>query len=121
MHQHGSTSRNAQQDEQDSEWKRNVSPRRPHTVAVMARNATWPPATGNNDSLNSYKTKKTKTRKSQVLCGCASRQPLPLSEIKALPDTTLPKVRPPSPVNDVTDLSFGIQKVQITVKQQSTD
>ena len=41
--------------------------------------------------------------------------------LDTLPDTNLPLVTSQSPLNDVTDLLFGIQSVQITVKQQSTD
>jgi hypothetical protein len=42
-------------------------------------------------------------------------------DIDTLADTSLPLVTSQSPLNDVTDLLFGIQSVQITVKQQSTD
>lgn len=102
---------------EDSEWQRTVSPMRPHTVAVMSRDSTRPTSTNDHSSCNS--TKKIGTNK--VLCGCASRQPMSPPDLENLAETNLPLVTPHSPLNDVTDLLFGIQSVQITVKPQNTD
>ena len=63
----------------------------------------------------------TKRSKTPSLCGCASRQPLALPEVEALPDVNVPLAKPQSPSNDVSDLLFGIQSVEITMKPQLTD
>lgn len=63
-----------------------------------------------------------------VLCGCASRlhQPPPSStNAEEAGNTEGADPAPPalinSPLNDVTDLLCGIQSVEITVKQPSTE
>ncbi|KAI9562998.1 hypothetical protein GHT06_010454 [Daphnia sinensis] len=114
--QRGNVDRESQKD--GEEWQRTVSPMRPHTVAVMSRDSTRP-TTSTNDHYSCNSTKK--GRKSKELCGCTSRQPMSPPDIETLPDTNLPLVTSQSPLNDVTDLLFGIQSVQITVKPQTTD
>lgn len=110
-------------DGKDFDWQRTIGPRRPHTVAVMDRDTPRPQSTNSNceTSASCDTIKKTKSGKSHALCGCASRQPLPLTAIEPLPDIELPLIPPQSPLNDVTDLLFGIQSVEITVKSQNTD
>jgi len=117
--QRGNANREGQKDGKDLDWQKTTSPCRPHTVAVMSRDSTRPTSTNNHSSCNLTK----KTRNGKTLCGCTSRQPMspPDLDIETLPDTSLPLVTSQSPLNDVTDLLFGIQSVQITVKPQSTD
>ncbi|XP_046642585.1 uncharacterized protein LOC124327643 [Daphnia pulicaria] len=117
--QRGNANREGQKDAKELDWQKTTSPCRPHTVAVMSRDSTRPTSTNNHSSCNSTK----KTRNGKTLCGCTSRQPMspPDLDIDTLADTSLPLVTSQSPLNDVTDLLFGIQSVQITVKQQSTD
>lgn len=99
-------------EEDDKDWPRNRETVRPHTVAVMARKDVH--------SANKNEGKPRKGR-SLILCGCSSRQPVPPSLIETLSDIEKPKLSNSSPLNDVTDLLCGIQSVEITVKQQSSD
>jgi hypothetical protein len=121
--QRGNANREGQQEGKELDWQKTTSPRRPHTVAVMSRDSTRPTSTNDHSSCNSTK----KTRNGKTLCGCTSRQPMSPPDldidtlIESNRDTNLPLVTSQSPLNDVTDLLFGIQSVQITVKQQSTD
>lgn len=119
--QRGNTSRDTTG--KDSEWQRTIVPRRPHTVAVMDRDTPRPSSNNSNCETSASCDAIKKTKHGKSLCGCASRQPLPQSVIEALPDNidNIPLATSQSPLNDVTDLLFGIQSVEITVKPQSTD
>lgn len=119
----GNANRNGQKDGKDQTWQRTVGPHRPHTVAVMARNkGRSKSANGNCELVTSDDNlEATKRSKTPSLCGCASRQPLALPEVEALPDANLTLAKPQSPLNDVSDLLFGIQSVEITMKPHLTD
>ena len=118
-------------------WSSQSLKRRPHTVAVMGSRSnkgygsspSRPPSTYTLKPACYIKPSSSRKsgKKKSALCGCASRsQPTPSIAIAHLDDGLSeadPTPRPPinSPLNDVTDLLFGIQSVQITVKQPNVD